>query len=463
MATDSGPVSVDPVKREEGEGSAARTTAILLRLEKEARAAPTRQALGFTAVNRSRTLVAYDQAAMITFEGRRARVRAVSNVAVLDRNAPFVRWLQATMRRVGRDSALLAEAGTIAVEDLDARDREGAAEFWARHVLWVPWTHDGGSPSGGILFSRANSIWRDPEKLLLDSLCDCYGHAWRALGRGRDDRGRWRMARRAFGWLMVATVLAAMAIPVPQSIVAPARVVPLKPLIVAAPMEGVVRDITVFPNERVSIGQPLFRYVAAELEANLAVAERAVAAAEADLRRATQQAFGDPVSKADVALKQAALELKLVELNYGRYLASQIVVTAEQEGVAIFTDPAEWRGRPVQTGVRVMEIADPDRVRLDIDIPVGDAVTLRHGAEVALFLDTDPLNPVSATLDRVSYGAEPTLDNTLAYRASADLIDGTSPPRIGLHGTVRIFGDPVPLGLFLFRKPLSALRGFLGF
>jgi multidrug efflux pump subunit AcrA (membrane-fusion protein) len=264
-------------------------------------------------------------------------------------------------------------------------------------------------------------------------------------------------------WSAVVGLLAAMAIPVPQSIVAPARVVPQDPVVVAAPMEGVVRDITVRPNERVEPGQVLFRYVAAELEANLAVAERAVAAAEADLRRARQQAFGDPASAAEVALKQAALELEQVELDYGRYLASQIEVTAERAGVAVFADPAEWRGRPVQTGIRVMEIADPDRVRLDIDIPVGDAVTLRQGAEVSLFLDVDPLNPIAAMLERVAYGAEPTIDDVLAYRASALFAEGVAPPRIGLHGTVRVFGDPVPLGLFLFRKPLAAARGFLGF
>ena len=81
-----------------------------------------------------------------------------------------------------------------------------------------------------------------------------------------------------------------------------------------------------------------------------------------------------------------------------------------------------------------------------------------------LFLDIDPLNPLAATLERTAYSAEPTADGVLSYRATA-LLDpgaGRAVPRIGLQGTARITGAPVSLAMFLFRRPISAARQFLG-
>ncbi len=441
--------------------NAARTTALLLQLEKEARAAPKQDTLAFVAVNRTRTLVAYDQAILLVGEGRKMRVQAVSNVAVIDRNAPFVDWVERAMRRLREAETAADNPRPLSAEDFDPKDRAGLAEFLAGQVLWVPWTREG-RRIGGMLVCRPSPAWSDPERLLLHSLADCHAHAWDVLGRVRGNAGKGRPIRRIIGWVLGAAALAALAIPVPQSVIAPARIVPRDPAVIAAPMDGVIERVTVDPNQAVLPGDVLLRYVSAELDASLAIADRAVDAAEADLRRARQQAFADPRSKADVALKEAELALKEVERDYGRYLVSQVEVRADTAGVAIFADPSAWRGRPVQTGMHIMQIADPKSVRVEIDVPVGDAVAMADGAEVAVFLDIDPLNPLSARLEHAAYGAEETRDGVLAYRASAGLEPNETVPRIGLHGTARIFGDPVPLGLYLFRKPLSAVRQFLG-
>ncbi|MDW3206898.1 MAG: HlyD family efflux transporter periplasmic adaptor subunit [Alphaproteobacteria bacterium] len=458
MSVDAGPEQ----KNTASPGSnAARTTAILLQLEKEARAADRSDTLAFVAVNRTRTLLVYDQAVLLVAAGRRLRVRAVSNVAVLDRNAPFVDWLESAARRAGLNRPEEDKPRTLAPEDFEARDRDGLREFFPGHVLWVPWIREG-RLIGGLLLRRTAQPWADPERLLLQSLSDCHAHAWDMLSRVRGKGDGRRRMKRAIGWGMAVVALASLAIPVPQSVIAPARIVARDPVVIAAPMDGVIERVTVEPNQPVGPDDVVLRYVSAELEAGLEVAERAVDAAEADLRRARQQAFGDPRSKAEVALKEAELALKEVERDYGLYLLSQVAVQAGAAGVAIFADSARWRGRPVQTGMHIMQIADPAAVRVEIDVPVADAVAMDEGAEVSVFLDVDPLRPLSARLERAAYGAEETGDGVLAYRASAGLEDGEEVPRIGLYGTARIFGDPVPLGLFLFRKPLSAVRQFLG-
>jgi hypothetical protein len=107
-----------------------------------------------------------------------------------------------------------------------------------------------------------------------------------------------------------------------------------------------------------------------------------------------------------------------------------------------------------------MEIADPTQAELRIELAVGDAIALEPGAQVALFLDSDPLQRHLARLERAAYEAQPTAGGQLAYRLDASFQQ--TPPRIGLRGTAKVFGDRAPLALYLLRKPLAGLRQSVG-
>ena len=61
---------------------------------------------------------------------------------------------------------------------------------------------------------------------------------------------------------------------------------------------------------------------------------------------------------------------------------------------------------PVQVGERVMEIADTTQVQLKINLSIDDAIVLKIGAEVDVFLDADPLNPIKAVVTSTAYIAE---------------------------------------------------------
>ncbi|WP_404380354.1 efflux RND transporter periplasmic adaptor subunit [Caenispirillum salinarum] len=447
----------------------------LLQLEREARHAETEDALRFVLVNQTRRLVAYRQAVLVRLEGPgRFAVEAVSNVPVIDRDAPFVRWLTRVLKTLRPDQPPTADAvaeeapGQPESRCLDAAAlpeplRAEWSEWWPPEVLWQPLKGADGRLLGGLVLAREQPF-QPAEQVLADRLADAYGHAWEALRRRLGltvSAGQKRRRRTVLAWAVALVVVAVLAWPVRQSALAPSEVVPMEPQVVAAPLEGVVETVLVEPNQPVEAGQPLFRFEEAPLRARREVAAKQLAVAEADLRQARQSAFRTPSRKGEVALKEAAVDLRRAELAYAEELLSRAVVSAPTAGVAVFADKDDWTGRPVAVGERVMVVADPERTKLRAWLPVSDAIALEPGTDVRVFLAVDPLNPVPAILNRASYDAELTPEGTLAYRVDATFLD-RSAPRIGLQGTAKLYGEHAPLAFTLFRRPIATIRQFLG-
>ncbi|MBT5372249.1 MAG: hypothetical protein HOL17_11065 [Gammaproteobacteria bacterium] len=98
-----------------------------------------------------------------------------------------------------------------------------------------------------------------------------------------------------------------------------------------------------------------------------------------------------------------------------------------------------------------------------IHLPVADAVVLRTGSAVTLFLDMDPLNALEAEVVRADYEPKITAEGGLAYRVTARFSERTAPhPRIGLRGTAKVYGAPVTLFYYLLRRPITVFRQWIG-
>lgn len=434
---------------------------LLLAIQRSLRQAQNLSILRFCLVSDIRRLFDYQQALLMQRQaGGRLRVAAVSNVATLDTDAPYIVFVERVLKQL--DSAgTLATAAPLSEQNLADSERGEWREFLAEHALWQPLQTPTGEQLGGLLLVRPQP-WNATEAVLLEEIADAGAHAWQALERprhrlvGRGRRSHWVIAA-------IVTLLAALCVPVRFSAIAPAEVTAKDPTVIAAPINGVIAEIHIKPNTPVTQGQRLFTYEDAELKANHSIALRAVDEAEAELRRASQQGFGDPQSRAEVALLKAQLALRREQADYSAYQLSQVEFRAPNDGIVIFDDPNEWRGRPVSTGERVMMLATPSEGELAIYLPVADAITLQPEAEVRLFLDVRPLQPINARLERASYQPVTTAAGVLSYLVVARFEAAGQSPRIGLQGSAKVLGEPVPLALFLFRRPLSALRQMVGF
>ena len=429
-----------------------------LSLMRAARRAETPAILAHVIVNETVRFVAYRQAVLWTANvAGGVRVRAVSGVDQPDPHSPFVQYLGHLIRHLNR-AGKTAGPRPVAAAEIPTKWCDQWHRWSAGQMFWCPWSAPGtAAAAGGVLFFR-DTPWTDAAMALLADLNDAYGHAWHAQAGRRGDR------RRIWSWPVLGALLAAgllMALPVRMSALAPMTIAPKDPLIVSAPMDGVLATAAVSPNQTVAAGQTLFQLDDTSLRNRLAVAQKSLEIVQADYQRATQKAFGDAQSRSELLLLKAQVEEKAAEMDWVAAMLARSCISAPKDGIAVFTDANDWIGKPVVTGEKIMTIADPARVEADIRLPVADAISLEPGALVRLFLDVQPHRPLPAVLRSASYEAEPTDAGVLAFRLKADLETGQT-PRIGLRGTAKVYGRPVPLGYYLFRRPLAAARRLLG-
>ena len=433
----------------------------LVQLVKRARHAATARELAFVMVNETHALVPYRQAVLWRRDAVGGGVVAISGGAVVERNAPITLWLDRAMAKLDSDRADTPRA--VSAADLSGALAEEWSDWLPAYALWVPLALDADHGFGALLLAR-DQPWNDGERHIVGELADGYAHAWAGFlgGRRRSLLTRLWSRRRSINLAVAVAVIAIMCLPITLSALAPAEVTAFKPTIVRAPLDGVVDHFAVAPNAPVREGQTLLELDPRAIQNKLDVASKALAVAEAEYRQAAQEALFDDKSRAKLAVLNERTEQRRADVTYARSLLDRIHVVADRSGLALFDEPNDWIGRPVTIGEKLLEIADPAQAELEIWLPVADAITLDPGAEVEFFLNVSPGAPLRATLRQASYEATLSSANLLGYRLKATLDDNAHMPRIGLRGTAKIYGEKVTLFYYLARRPLAAVRQFLG-
>ncbi|MFI3156672.1 MAG: efflux RND transporter periplasmic adaptor subunit [Methylococcaceae bacterium] len=429
---------------------------LLLQLESRARLAPAEE-LPYVMVNETSELFPYRQA--LLWRRDSARLVAASGVVSLEKNSPYALWLTPMLQYFSRDPR--ADSITVfGADDLPPELAHDWSDWTPEFGLWVPLP----APSGGthVLVFFRETPWNEAEIHLLSYLTEAYGYAL-ALSEAAKPAKPWREHAQGYRRQLIigGLILVAAFFPVRQSVLAEAEVIPHQPNMVRAPLEGVVENFYVQPNEEVRAGQKLFSLDMTQLRSRLKVAEETRDIAQTEYLQTTQQALLDPSAKAKLAGLKGKWDQQAAEADYVRTLLERCVVTANQDGVTVFDDPNDWLGRPVTQGEKILAVANPQAVELEIRLPMDDLIRLEAGDKVLFFSNVAPHRPLQASLTYFSYRTSPTPAEVMAYRLKAEFTDAANLPRLGYHGTAKLYGARRPFLLWLLRKPLRTARLWL--
>lgn len=442
----------------------------LLELGHRARTATGAPALAFLLVNDTRDLLQYREALLWFAEGG---VRAVSGILQLDRNTPYIQWVNRLSQTLTERSV---EFGALTLHDAPGDIAADWPEWFPMHALWVPLPFvdgDGVTLAGGLVLT-SNEPWPEETLALLREWSSIWLHEYQAQYRPMP--WSWhqikKMVKQNFTsspdmpwWKRRSSLLAMAAVfialfPVRLTVMAQGELVPVQPAVIRAPLEGVIGQVLVRPNQTVKVGDVLFVFDEAALASRHEVARQALSSAEAEYRQLTQLALSDSRSKSQLSTLLGKVAEKQAEANFLESQLERTKVLAPQDGVALFDDPMEWIGRPVQTGERVMRVANPADLEIEAWVQIGDAIPLPEHADLDLYLSASPFSSVAGRLRYMAHDAQPRPDGTYGYRVRASLLSPTE-HRLGLKGTAKIHGGWVPMLYWVLRRPLATIRQFV--
>lgn len=401
-------------------------------------------------VNELKSFFLYEQAAIVkkTFWGGH-RVEAINGLIEIDQSSPYAVWL----RRLSR---LTPATETVETFDSGSSINPGNWEnFSAAFLMTIPLTET--YLTQKTLFLFRSTPWALEEKNTANIIGNI---ATGALSRPkiRGEIAAKKRRRKTTASVVIFVVLMSL-IPVRLSSIAPAETIPTAPFLIAPAFPAVVKNVLVNSNEEVKENQVLVELDDVDQRAKAQVAHREMEVAEAELRKYSQLGFQDQNSRYRLAEALGQVNIKKLQLERANLELDRTKLKTPVAGVAIIVDPLDWVGRPVQTGEKILLVADPKKNHVRIWVPATDGAILNEGLSGELFLDSDPWVSRKIHLKNWSFEPELSPQGIMAFRAQAIPNNEAWPhPMVGLHGVVHLSGKRIPLLLYLLRKPIIFMR-----
>lgn len=436
-------------------------------LASKARLAKSDRELAFSLVNDTMVLTAYRQSALwLKDDG----VWTLSGVVQVDANVPYTHWLDQVAAFLNAKG--IQQNFAFSATDLPTHLAAEWQSWWPEHGLWLGSTQQ--KIKGAAVFLREEA-WQPEEIQMLTEWLEIWWHAFSSLYSERlvkirgvsgklknwlapiEGRSWWKQKR--FQILLIASIVSLF--PVRMTVLAPGELVPANPIVIRAPLDGVIDVFHVQPNQQVTANQVLFSFDELVIQSKIKVASQALATAKTDYRQTSQLALFESKSKTQLGLMVGKVEERRAEIEALKEQLSRASVAAPKAGVILMDDPSEWIGKPVAIGERILRIASLDDMEVEAWVPLADAINLKPGDSVTLYLSASPLSPVAASVRYMSHDAVQRSDGNFAYRIRAKL-DQPTQHRVGLKGTAKVHGTWVPLVFWMMRRPIATLRAYVG-
>jgi len=426
-----------------------------------------------TIVNGTSALVPYDRCGMGILEKGRLRLGAVSGAKEIDRGDANVRRLEELLNWVflsGTDVAVTqTEDGEITAERPETVEKFRAifGETGLRSFLAVVLKDDEGK-LGVLGFESTEPLAFDDEtRDLLAILVNqatvavrnaqlyqqvpLAGFLQPLLERRRKLLQIPVRRRQAWGFGALAVLVALIVVPWRLRVEGPVRVLPSRRAAITAGVDGVVKEVLRREGDRVAAGEVVATLKDEGYRATLAETAAALAIAEGDIARHTEEGDAAAMFEARSRRDQALARRALAEEQLGK-----TQLRAPVAGVLVTPHIEQRIGQALARGAELAVVADAGSVTAEVAVPESEAALLKAGQPVALKMNSFPTRVFRGAVERV--GAELRQEGEESFViAEARVENPDAALKAGMLGTGKVSAGTRPLGYALLRKPLRYL------
>lgn len=441
--------------------------ATLLQLEQNGKNCESLKELYYLITNETSKLIDYNQAFLLgpsitsTLE-----VVSISNITTIDSTSPFNQWLENIALNISKSDKANIIHSIDTKKELDKIDQSQLKEYVFGNLLWIPLkkTQNNIEIYYVLILSR-ETPWKEHELKLLEHIANSYAYFLFASRKCSliSNIKNFKVSNKYLKYSLAGFIVI-MLIPVKMSIVAPVEIQAKNPFIVTAPIKGVIKSVDVLPNQSVKEGDLVVQIEDSEYKSKYEISNKILQVARAQLHSTSQVSFLDYTQKSKLSELETQVQLKIAEAEFAQSELEKTKIYAKQSGIAIVHNPKELEGKPVEIGEKILFIANPNDIEIKVMVPVSDAIFLESNTPVKVFLDNEPLKSWEGKVTQISYKPELTVQNILSYKIVGELNfdDDEEKPKIGVRGTAKLYSQNVTLFFYLFRKPITTLREWIG-
>lgn len=390
----------------------------------------------------------FDRVSVGVLDRGRMDVVALSNSAEFKSGQDLLRSLAAAMEEAADQGvsvvypAALSDKPRIVLAHAELVGRTGMAAFTVPLV-------SASRTVGALVFERGGTAAPSQHEVELCEHITCLlgpivelkhraGRSWSARAAEAVGGGWARLTGRGELWpkvacaALIAAAAASAMIPVQYRVGAPARLEGAEQRVLAAPMDGYLRQAHVRPGDFVRAGDLVVELADQDLVLEGRKWESALAQHENGYTAALARA-----DRAQFVISQAKATEARAQLDLVRQQLARTRLTAPIDGVVIKGDLSQTLGAPVQRGEALMTIAPRDQYRLIVEVDERDIGDVRAGQSGHLALSALPVETLAFTVERVTPVAT-IRDGRNTFEVEARLEPGDAPLRPGLQGVAKI-------------------------
>lgn len=439
----------------------------LLQLEFNCRNSESKKELYYKIVNDTRSVINYEQAVLLgTQLGSKYKVVSISDISVIDSTSPYIQWIENLVIDLN-NSEKSKDIFLVEKSDISENNFKSMHEFSPDNLIYIPLKSvKENIETNYVLLLFREKKWLTNDILVLKHLSLSLSYFLFAMRDCNIFNSLKKISfKNKYFKIFLILIIALMFLPVRLSVLAPLEVEAKNPYVVTSPLNAVIEEVKIFPNEKIEKNQLVVKFDDVDFNNNYLVAKRALDVALAQLHTAKQGSFFDATQKSQISQLESQVKLKEAELEFSLEQLNKTKIYSLENGIAIINNPNDWKGKPVSTGERIFLIANPNQIEMKVMLPVTDAIFLEEGASVKAFFDNDPINSWSGEVKYISYKPELTEQSVLSYKIIVtfdDIKENGYIPSIGLRGTAKIYSKKVSLFFYLFRKPINSVRQWTG-